>query len=236
LSVVLAVLGLVWAIAGASVARAQEVDAPAPPPVVSDAPRVPRVEITAFGGIFGGAALGETAATVLTNQVPMSGQTPLFTTRTDITSAVMVEGRFGMRVTGPVWVEAGVSHAQPDFAVAISGDVEGASGVTASSRLTQIVADAGLQYRWSGRRVAPFVMGGGGYLRQLDESRTTVENGSMLYGGGGVVVRLAPASRGLLGRLALRADVRAVWMRGGITLEDERGPALVAAGGMSIGL
>ncbi len=230
-------LGLAVLLGSASVARAQEpVPAPAPPPIVSGPPRGPRVEIAGLGGIFGGADLGQTPATVLTNQVPTSGQTSLFTTRTDITPAAMVEGRLGMRLAQRLWVEAGASYAQPDFTVDISGDVEGASNVTASSRLTQIVADAGLQYRWSGRRASPFVMGGGGYVRQLDESRTTVESGSMYYGGGGVIVRLAPASRGVMGRLALRADVRAVWLRGGITLEDERGPALVAAAGISIGL
>ena len=147
---------------------------------------------------FGGAELGQTPATVLTNQVPTSGQTSLFTTRTEITPAPWSRdgSAYGWR-DGCGWRQARPMRS-PTSRWTSRVTWRGRPDVTASSRLTQIVADAGLQYRWSGRRVSPFVMGGGGYLRQLDESRTTVESGAMYYGGGGVVVRLAPASRGCL--------------------------------------
>lgn len=203
------------------------------PPVTTVRPaRVSRLEVSLLGGVFGGGELGSTDANLLTNQA-VSGQTLLFTTRTEITAAPVVEGRVGMRLLRAVWVEGGLSYAQPELVAAISRDSEGAADVRASSRLTQVVADGGVQYRWSGRRVAPFVMAGGGYLRQLDDARTTTATGSMYYGGGGVLVRLAPAGRGWLGRLALRGDVRAAWLRGAIRLQDERGPAVIATAGLT---
>ena len=84
------------------------------------------------------------------------------------------------------------------------------------------------------RRITPFVMGGGGYLRQLDEPRTTVETGALFYGGGGARVRLSTAPSGWLSHLAVRADARVVWLRGGVTIDDDRGPAIVATGGLSL--
>jgi hypothetical protein len=195
-----------------------------------------RVELSVLGGIFTGADLGDTRATMLTNEVPTSGETALFTTSTSIGAAPLVEGRVGVRLSRAWSVEAGLSYARPELSVDITGDVEGVPALTATSALTQLIVDGAVQYRWQGRRVTPLVMGGGGYLRQLDGPRTTTESGAVFYGGGGVRVALAPASRGFARRLALRGDARVVWLRDGITLNEDRGPALSVSGGLSIGL
>lgn len=194
-----------------------------------------RVELTLLGGFFGGGTLGDTEATVLTNDVPTSGQTSLFKTRTSISHAPAIEGRLGVRLARSLWVEGGLSYAEPRLEVEISGDAEGAANVTARAPLSQFVADVGLQYRWIGRRVSPFVQGGGGYLRQLDAPRTSAESGSVFYGGGGVLVRLSTASSGWLSHLSARGDARLTWLRGGFHLDDERSPALVVSGGVSVG-
>lgn len=196
--------------------------------------RLERLEFSVLGGVFSGAEIGETPATVLINEVPTSGETALFKTRTSLTTAPVLEGRLGVRVVGSLWVEGGMSYASPELAVDISDDVEGAPAVTATSQLTQLTFDGGVQYRWNGRRVSPFVMGGAGYLRQLDEPRTTVETGSLFYGGGGARVRLTTAQSGWLSHVALRGDARVVWLRGGIRLVDERAPALTVTGGLSL--
>ena len=116
---------------------------------------------------------------MLTNQVPTSGTTSLFTTSARIDAAPLIEGRVGVRLGRNVWVEGGGSYARPDFAVDIASDIEGAPDVTATSMLTQVTVDGSLQYRWTraGRRIAPFVMAGAGYLRQLDDTRATAETG-----------------------------------------------------------
>lgn len=233
-----AVLSLVVVLAAGVATRAAAQDGPretaAPTPVVGAA-RAPRIEFTVLGGVIGGADLGDTRADVLTNQVPTSGTTALFSTSTSLGAATTVEGRVGVRLTRAWVVEAGLSYGRPELRVDISGDVEAAGPVTAVSSLSQYIVDGALQYRWPGRRVTPFVMGGGGYLRQLDEPRTTADTGAVFYGGGGVRVALAPGSRGLLGSLALRGDARLVWLRKGVTLNEERGPTFSVSGGVSAG-
>lgn len=185
-----------------------------------------------LGGLMSGADLGDGRALVLSNQVPAGVQTALFVTGARLTRAPLVEGRLGVRLSSAWSVEVGVGVAQPQFEVAISGDVEGVPGVTATSRLTQVTADAAVMYRRQGRRVTPFVLAGAGYLRQLDDPRTTVETGAIYFGGGGAIVAVAPGAQGFARRLHLRADVRAAVVRAGITLEDERPASIVAVGGL----
>ncbi len=196
----------------------------------------PRIEFAVLGGVFSGADLGETRADMLTNDVPAGGRSALFTTSARIRTAPIVEARLSVRLSRAWFVEGGASHARPEFAVDISGDVEGAADVTAASRLTQVTVDAALQRRWPGRRVTPFVAAGGGYLRQLDEFRTTAQTGAVIYGGGGVRVAVAPGSRGFARRVALRADARVVWLRDGVVLRDQRAPSVHVSAGLSIGL
>jgi hypothetical protein len=196
-----------------------------------------RIELTLSGGMVGGGDLGDGEAVMLTNQVPTSGTTSLFTTSTRIDAAPLVEGRVGVRLSGRLWVEGGAGYSRPDFAVDIASDVEGAPDVTAVSMLTQVTVDGSVQYRWTrpGRRIVPFVMAGAGYLRQLDDTRATAENGWLLQGGGGAFVRLSRGT-GFLRRLAIRGDVRAVWLRDAIVLDQQRGVTYTATAGLTLQL
>ena len=197
-----------------------------------------RVEVSVSGGLFGGGDLGDLEAEMLTNQIPASGTSPLFTTSTRIDAAPLVEARVGVRLGSNVWVEGGGSYSRPDFAVDIASDVEGAPDVTAVSMLTQVTVDGSVQYRWNrhGRRIAPFVMGGAGYLRQLDDTRATAETGWLVKGGGGAFVRVSPNGRGFSRRLAIRGDVRAVWLHDGIVLSEQRGVTYTASAGLTLQL
>ena len=195
-----------------------------------------RLELTVLGGLVGGGDLGDRRADALGNQAPTSPPSTWFTTSTRVDAAPTVEGRIGVRTFGRVWVEGGVSYARPEFVVDIAQDVEGAANTTATSRLTQVLVDGALQYRWAGRRISPFVLAGGGYLRQLDDTRATAETGWLAQAGGGLIVRLAPGSRGFARRIAVRGDVRVVWLRDGVILEKQRGATFSALIGVSIGL
>lgn len=192
-----------------------------------------RFEVTLLGGWIGGAELGSTDASLIGNQVPTGGTSALFRTSTAIGATPVVEGRLGLRIGGGWYVESGLGYARPEFRVNVSADVEGAPDVTATSPISQYIVDGALQYRWTRRRVSPFVMGGGGYLRQLDAPRTTAFTGTVYYGGGGAVVQLAPGRRGFRGHLALRADARVVWLRDGIILNDQRDPTFSVSGGLT---
>ncbi|WP_157899193.1 hypothetical protein [Luteitalea pratensis] len=195
------------------------------------------LEVSVLGGLFGGGDLGDGKAEMLTNQIPTSGMTALFTTSARIEAAPLIEARVGVRLGRNVWGEGGGSYARPDFTVDIASDIEGAPDVTAISKLTQVTVDGSLQYRWtrSGRRLAPFVMAGAGYLRQLDDTRATAETGWLAQGGGGVLMRLSTGS-GFMRRLAIRGDVRAIWLRDGIVLNAQRGATFMASAGMTLHL
>ncbi|HTV00393.1 MAG TPA: hypothetical protein VMF13_07660 [Luteitalea sp.] len=196
----------------------------------------PRIEVIVLGGLVGGGDLGDRKADALGNQAPTSPPATWFSTSARIDAAPAIEGRVGVRAFGGFWVEGGVNYSRPEFVVDISQDVEGAPDTTATSQLTEVLVDGSLQYRFKGRRLSPFVLAGAGYLRQLDDTRATAETGWLAQAGGGVVVRLAPGSRGFARRIALRADVRVVWLRDGVVLEKQRGPGVSALAGVSIGL
>lgn len=217
-------------------ARAQEPVVPTPPAPLPTSPFQPRVEIAVLGGLLSGASLGDTRASMLTNQVPTGSPTALFTTSSAIGAATTVEGRLGVRLTRAWWIEAGLAYGTPDLEVDVAGDVEGVPAVSITTPLTQLIADVSVQYRWNGRRVTPFVSAGGGYLRQLDEPRTTAETGAVFQAGGGVRVAIAPGSRGFARRLALRGDARMVWLRDGVELNEARGASFSVSGGVVLGL
>ena len=227
-------LALVLALLSAASAGAQ---GPPPADATAEVPRrrtpgLRRVEVSVLGGVITGADLGVGRAQLIGNQAPTGRPTALFTTSARITGAPLVEGRVGVRVTRHWSVEGAVSAARPDFEVRIAGDVEGMADVTATSPLTQVSGEGAVMYRWQGRRVSPFLLAGAGWVRQLDQPRTTVETGQVYAGGGGAVVALAPQSRGFASRLHLRGDVRLAVLRGGITLEDDRPASVVALVGL----
>ena len=190
-----------------------------------------------LGGLFGGGDLGDGKAEMLTNQIPTSGTTSLFTTSARIDAAPLIEGRVGVRLGRNVWVEGGGSYARPDFAVDIASDIEGAPDVTAISTLNQLTVDGSLQYRWTDPAggLSPFVMAGAGYLRQLDDTRATAETGWLAQGGGGVLVRLSTRAR-LLAAPRDPGDVRAIWLRDAIVLNEQRGATFTVSAGLTLHL
>lgn len=196
----------------------------------------PRLEISVLGLRSAGTTLGDAQASLLGNAVPTGGPVALFATRTQLAAAWRGDLRLGVRLGGGWRVEGGVGYARPTLQVHLSGDVEGVPDVTATSTLTEVVAEGVLVHRWRTGRVAPFVLAGAGYLRQLDEPRTSVGTGQVYVGGGGVIVGLGRGSGGVASRLGLRADVRLEGYRGGLPLVEARRVGLVAGAGLTVAL
>jgi hypothetical protein len=216
--------------AGVDIAWAQR----QPPRVTVPAPRQPRIDLSVLGTVATGGELDASDAALVDNTTPGGGPATLFTTRTRLSSAPLGEVRVGVRLMQGWVVEGGVSYGRPSLEVRLSNDREAAPDVTATTRLTQLVADGALVHRWYRRRVSPFVMGGAGYLRQLDEPRTTVEAGQVYFGGGGVLVGIGRASAGGAYTLQARGDVRLVGYRGGLPLVDERPMGVVVGLGLTL--
>src|SRR5262249_57342643 len=123
-------------------------------------------------------------------------------------------------------VEAGASRARPELRVEIvetANDIEPISlSTTATERVEQFMAGAGLVWYVPVRqpRVAPFLSGGGGYLRQLHETATLVVTGRYYQFGGGVAYPLTSQSGGWVKTMGLRLEARALIRVNGVAFDS----------------
>jgi hypothetical protein len=179
--------------------------------------------VTLAAGInwSGGYDIGSSTAQLRGNGF---GATPpmftLFEADSRITKATTPEFRVGVALTRSVAVEAGVVVSHPHIAVGISSDAEAPAEELPGEQLQQYVVDGAVTWQlpWHSRRLAPFALGGAGYLRQLHEDRMLGETGQVYYAGGGARYWLkgGSASRSV----GVRGDVRINVRLNGIDFED----------------
>jgi hypothetical protein len=192
------------------------------PAIAQSGPRRAEVEI-GVGVLWAGSnPLGTRTASETTAS---GGTSALFSTTSELAAAAGVEGRIGVRVTKSIAVEGQVSYMKPELRVAASADTEGAAAVTAVD-VTQQFAIGGralwfIPGRHGSRRVEPFAMAGGGYLRQLHEQATLVQSGRFYQFGGGVNVQLASRRHFHTTGVGLRFDVSALVRAKGVAFDGE---------------
>jgi hypothetical protein len=211
-SLACAVVAVLWVTASPTPAGAQ-----------SAAPPLHRIELAVGVGVLGGASLGPSDA----NLRPGTSGEPykLFSTNSRQTSAPILELRAGIAVTRRYTFEAHVLFGHPELRTEISADVEGAPAITAVERLDQYLIDGGVnvrleELRWKG--LTPFAAAGAGYLRQLHEGLTVVEEGRVYYVGGGANYWLFSRLRGLPRAAGARTDLRLNLLSRGIALDEGR--------------
>ena len=126
-------------------------------------------------------------------------------------------------------IEGGVRIARPVFEVQITDDVENAADLQADETITQYVFDGSAVWHFksaaSGARTLPFVFAGAGYLRELHEEGSLVEEGTEYHAGAGVKWWLGSG-----GALGVRAEIAMSIRDGGVDVEDKRRVNPVAAG------
>ena len=152
----------------------------------------------------------------------------LFTAKSRITSAISPELRVGYAITRTTALEFSFAYTLPHVSVAISGDPEAPAQQLPGEQLQQFLIGgaatwqvplpAGVRER-IGNRLAPFVLGGATFLRQLHEDRTLGETGQVYYAGGGARYFLSRTGSGRA--YGLRADGRVNFRRNGIDFEDK---------------
>jgi hypothetical protein len=162
----------------------------------------------------GGANLGSASATLTANQQGSPARVPLFTTETRRQSSFGYGIRAGFALSRVVACEAGLSRSGPALRVTVSGDAEGAPASTLSdARYAEYLVDASLVLHLAGLairgRAIPYVVVGGGQVRQLDEEAALVGTGWALHAGGGVKYYLRSRRSGLPRGFGVRADTRA---------------------------
>jgi hypothetical protein len=191
-----------------------------------NAPSLNSHRVTVNGGIawLGGYGIGGSTAELRGNG---TGTTPpafaLLTADSHFTSAIAPELRVGFSLS-PRWtIEGGGQWARPHIAVGISGDAEAPAQELPGEELQQYVFDAGVNWQLPigmGRRLAPFVSAGAGYLRQLHEDRTFAETGQIYYAAGGARYWLR-GGHGATRPIGIRGEFRINLRRQGIDFANE---------------
>ena len=180
-----------------------------------------RLEVSLGVLWIGQLALGSNDANETT---PTGGNLKIFTTSTDLGSVPALEARVAVRLLRSLEADVEASYGTPRLKVTISSDIESAPDVTATESVQQFTIGAGVvwyvPFHRASSRLAPFVSGGGGHLRQVHEERTLVETGQYYHVGGGVKWLLFARPSGLVNAVGLRVDARAVVRRHGVAFDD----------------
>jgi hypothetical protein len=185
----------------------------------------PRHVTVSAGGAFAASyPVGDTTANLRRNSAGTPPPFPLLRAESRIEATWAADLRIGVALTRALELEAGGSYATPQLAVTISQDDELGESAFASERIEQYAVDFSAVYLIPNltvaSRVRPYVIGGGGYLRQLHEGRFKVETGSTLHVGGGLRYWWR-GGRATQRSLGARAEVRYVRRSGGIDFEEQ---------------
>ncbi len=210
-----------WAAAAAFVCGVPLVAAAQP----TAAPRARSFELSAGGVAIGPVDFGSATAGLVANQ-SSAPESTLFRTDTTLGAGVGLDGRLAFNITRSLAVEGGFVWTRASLDSRISADIEGVPGVTVSQELDTYFIEASAVWHlnglgFAGGRAVPFVAGGAGYLRQLDEDQVlTTENGRVYHAGGGVKYFLVRRPRGFIRGLGLRGDARLYITDGGVELVE----------------
>jgi hypothetical protein len=188
-----------------------------------DIPHTGTVEVSGGGTFSGGYDLGSISADETRNTGAGTGPFVLFTATSRAKPTVGLQARLGVFVAKSAALEAGVQFARPILSSQLSGDAESAPDVTATETLTRLVVDGSLVLHLSGLSFAggkgvPFVLGGGGYIRELHEKNEVIETGHEYHAGAGLHLWFGQGKH----RLGLRTDVGVSVRNGGADLSDTK--------------
>jgi hypothetical protein len=179
-------------------------------PAAAQAPSAPNGRLQAGVGVgwLGGSSFGEQPADLRTST---GGQYRLFESETDLGATASFELRVGFALTPRFAVEGRVARSAPELSTAVSSDAEASGSFTISESIDQYVFDGGVAIRldeFQAMGLMPFVSAGAGYIRQLHEGDTLVEEGQLFYAGGGFTRVFFSRPQGFIRAAGVRADLR----------------------------
>jgi hypothetical protein len=145
----------------------------------------------------------------------------LFAASSEIDSGFGMEARLGYYLTPRIAIEGGGSIVWQQISTRITSDAEDIPDATAVEDLKEFIIDGAIALHFRPRGgFVPFVRAGAGYLRQLHEGSSLVDEGVAYHAGAGFTSWLTPAGKGFFKRFGLRGDARVVIRDGGFTLEE----------------
>jgi hypothetical protein len=183
-----------------------------------------KIVVSAGVGAAAGYAVGDRTAELRRNGTAAAGPFTLFRTESRLESAPGFDARVAYALSRAFSVEVAGTFSRPTLAVRITQDSEGVAETRSSESIDQYTVEFSglfhLRGRTFGGAVRPYVIGGGGYLRQLHEDRYLLETGRLGYAGGGVHYWL-PGRSGKQRTMGIRGEACVVVRSRGIDFEDK---------------
>jgi hypothetical protein len=178
------------------------------------------LELSAGALVLGPVDFGPSAATLTSNSTG-GGDLTLFRSDTEIRTAIGVDARVAWAVTRVLAIEGGFVWTRPEVRSRIASDVEGIPDTTLTQDLDTYFFEGSAvvhltRAAFGGNRGVPFLSGGAGYMRQLDDEHLLVGDGAVYHAGGGLKYFARPG-----GRLGLRADARVYVRTAGLELDPD---------------
>lgn len=189
-------------------------------------PRARSFEISAGAIALGSVDFGSATANLIANQ-SSAPESTLFRTASTMKTGVGLDGRLAFNITRALAVEGGFVWTRATLESRISGDVESVPGVTVAQDLDTYFIEASAVWHlnalaFAGGRAVPFVAGGAGYVRQLDEDQVlTTDAGTVYHAGGGLKYFFMTRPRGFIRGLGVRGDARLYITDVGVELVED---------------
>ena len=173
--------------------------------------------------VTGGYPVGDQAAELRRNATGNPSPVPLFRADSEFDTGSGFDARVNFAFSRALAVEVGASYSKPRLDVLISGDTEAGSNAQLGEEVSQYTVDVSGVWQVPGlalgQRARPYVIGGGGYLRQLHEGRLVADTGKLFHAGGGVYLWLTGGSS-TARATGVRAEARFVRRWDGIEFAD----------------
>ena len=149
-----------------------------------------QIVVSAGLAAAGGYPVGDRTANLRRNGNGQPEPFTLFRAESAFENAPGFDARVAYALSRAFSVEVSGTFSRPTLGVRITQDSEAGSESRSSESIGQYTVEfSGLFHlpgRVLGAAARPYVIGGGGYLRQLHEGRFLVETGRVGYAGGGV--------------------------------------------------
>jgi len=158
------------------------------------------VEIGAGGVWIGGYDAGSATATL----TRPGGATPvtLFAVNSRMRSAPGIDAHLGIFLSSRLSLEGAFQYSRPILRARVTSDFESAADTDVDGVVVTYLARGALLYHFGDGRFVPFVSGGAGSLRQIDDASSNLVTGTEIHAGGGLKYWVGSGGR----RLGLRFD------------------------------
>jgi outer membrane protein with beta-barrel domain len=212
---------LVFVLALPAVAAAQQ-------PYKGAGARGGKMELSVAAAWTAGYEAGNSIAQETRNPTTGSSPLTLFNANGDMLSGAGVEGHIGYYLTPRVSVEGTFQYTRPTLRVSLSNDFENADATTADETVSTYLFGGSVLYHFRSGPFVPFVSGGAGYLRQLQEGGSDASSGAEVHGGGGIKYWFGASQK-----VGLRVDAQISSRSKSVAFEDKRRIIPSLAGGIA---